>query len=204
MFYLARYPKCYERLLAEVRETFADSADIHSGPAMDSCRFLDACIKEGLRMSPPTGGAPWRQIETDCLVVDGHIIPKGCDVATCIYSIHHNEKYFPNSYEFRPERWLQEDPSQDPETAASAWTPFMLGSRVCLGRNLAMMQVTDIMALLVWNLDFRLPQDRSLARIGEGVEGARNGRHRMLEFQMYDHITSSVEGPYLEFRRRAV
>ena len=202
LFYVIRNVSCHQRLIQEIRNTFQNPADIRCGRTMDSCQYLQACIKEGLRMSPPTGGALWREVETDALVVDGHVFPKGSDIGTSIYAVHHNEEYFPDSYSFMPERWMEGNSFQDLEIAASAWMPFSLGSRVCLGQGLAMMQLSDILALLIWHLDFRLPTDRSLAKVGEGAEEATNGRHRVGEFQMKDHIVSQISGPYMEFRRR--
>lgn len=49
-------------------------------------------------MSPSVGGALWREVESNALVVDGHVFPKGYDVGTSIYSVHHKEEYFPDSY----------------------------------------------------------------------------------------------------------
>ncbi|KAL8785766.1 MAG: hypothetical protein Q9195_008509 [Heterodermia aff. obscurata] len=202
LFYVTRNVSCHQRLIQEIRDTFQNPADIHCGPVMDSCQYLQACIKEGLRMSPPTGGALWREVESEALVVDGHVFPKGYEVGTSIYAVHHNEEYFPDSYSFMPERWMEGNSFQDLETAASAWMPFSLGTRVCLGQGLAMMELSGILALLIWHLDFRLPKDNSLAKVGEGAEQATDGRHRVEEFQMKDHITSQINGPYLEFRRR--
>ena len=153
-------------------------------------------------MSPPTGTSLWREVDSGNLSVDGHILPQGSEIGTPIYVIHHNETYFPNSYAFLPERWLGECPAQDPRLADEAWTPFSLGMRVCLGRNLALMEIADIIALLVWHLDFRVTGDAELARVGEGREGDTGGRHRPGEFQLRDHITSQINGPFLEFRRR--
>ena len=62
---------------------------------MDSCHYLQTCIKEGLRISPPAKGALWREVESDELVSDGHVFPRGYDVRTSICSVHHNEEYFP-------------------------------------------------------------------------------------------------------------
>lgn len=131
-----------------------------------------------------TEATPWREIESDYLTIDGHMIPKGCDVATCVYSIHHNETYFPQSYTFLPDRWLQGNSIQVPEPGNSAWVPFMLGSRICPGRELSGMAVSDILALLVWHLDFCIPSEEPLAAIGGGSRQANNGRHQAHEFQL--------------------
>ncbi|KAF2235167.1 benzoate 4-monooxygenase cytochrome P450 [Viridothelium virens] len=202
LFYLSRNSDSYDRVVNEIRTAFKEARDIRLGGTMDSCTFLHACIKESMRMSPPTGSAPWREVEVDNLLIDGHEIPKGCNVATSIYAIHHKEEYFPDSYSFRPERWLQEDPALESEAAKSAFRPFSLGSRVCIGQGLAMAEIADVLALLLWHLDFRKASDESLAKIGEGTEGAKNGRHRVGEFQMKDHIVGQYQGLFLECRRR--
>ena len=100
-------------------------------------------------MTLSTAASPWREVESDCLVLDGHGIPRGCDVGSYIYSLHYNEKYFPDSYTFRPERRLPEAPFQDLEFAINAWVPFSAGSRVYLGREIALMEMSDTIALLV-------------------------------------------------------
>lgn len=47
------------------------------------------------------------------------------------YSIHHNEAIYPLSYEFKPERWL-DNPRLDKYLVS-----FTKGTRQCLGINLA-------------------------------------------------------------------
>lgn len=58
-----------------------------------------------------------------------------------MYTIHHNEKDFPESFKFRPERWLNEE--QSPEglseyhTTKEGFSPFGVGSRSCAGKAMA-------------------------------------------------------------------
>ena len=59
-----------------------------------------------MRMSPPTGGVMWREVEEGGTMVDGEFIPEGCDVGISMYTIHHNEAYYPGSYTYKPERWI--------------------------------------------------------------------------------------------------
>ena len=202
IFYLTRYPTCYERLAAEIRGTFLQASDIHSGQAMSSCHYLHACITEALRMSPPTGGALWREVEDGGISIDGHFVPAGYDIGTGIYAIHHNETYFPDAFTFKPERWLHGEVESSIRLARSALTPFSLGSRGCLGRQLAIMELSNTTALLVWHLDFRRPSGPE-GEVGGGVEGL-DGKHHVNEFQQEDHIVSFFDGPCVEFRRREV
>ncbi|MCJ1251900.1 hypothetical protein MMC30_009138 [Trapelia coarctata] len=200
MFYLSRYPACYEKLAAEIRSTFLDSSDIHSGPVMMSYPYLRACINETMRMSPPAGGAMWREVEPPGACIDGYLVPEGYDVGTSMYAIHHNEVYYPDSYTFTPERWLQDETNSEAavERAYSALNPFSLGPGGCVERSLACMELSGTLAMLIWHLDFRRPQGQR-GRLGEGTEGLRNGRHRVNEFQLVDHLTSLKDGPFVEF-----
>ena len=145
----------------------------------------------------------WREVEEPGTLIDGCFIPAGYDVGTSMYSIHHNEAYYPGSYFFEPGRWLQSPivSEADVERAYSALNPFSLGPRGCIGRGLAYLEISDTLAMTVWHLDFRRP-DGPLGRVGEGTKGLRNGRHRVKEFQLADHLTSIKDGPFVEFRKR--
>lgn len=202
-FYLTHYPTAYRKLADEIRERFSGVEQIHSGPALATCIYLFACINEALRMSPPAVGSHWREVESEGQYVDGSFIPGGYDVGTCIYAIHHNEEYFPNSFEFLPERWLPGyDMTEEKLTAAKkAFNPFSLGPRACIGRSLAMTEISVALARVIYSMDFR-QSDGQIGEVGEGRPGEGNGRHRVREYQLASHLTSWSSGPMIQFRRR--
>lgn len=159
-----------------------------------------------MRMSPPTSGSPWREVERGGAVIAGQYIPNGFDVGCCLYAVHHNEDLFPDSYAFSPERWLpgESDSSHERrELAAKAFKPFSLGPRSCAGRSMALLELSLTMAKLLWSLDFRRAEDEG-GELGEGKPGSTNGRHRLNEYQLTTHITSSGTGPRVQFRARNV
>ena len=196
LYYLSQYPSCYERAAEEIRATFTSASEICSGPKMDSCRYLHACINETLRMSPPVGATLWREVEHEGIEIDGHFIPPGCDVGIGIYSIHHNETYFPDPFVFQPERWLPNKKQSISGAAQKAFNPFSMGPRHCLGRQIALMELSDIVSLLLWHLDFRMAHGER-DRIG-----IADARKNVREFAQEDHIFSFFDGPHLEFRPR--
>ena len=61
------------------------------------------------------------------------LIPAGTLVGLQIYSLHFNEKVFPEPFEFKPSRWMD---NPTPEMQRD-WIPFGLGQRQCIARNLA-------------------------------------------------------------------
>ena len=205
-FYLSRFPDKYNRLVQEIRRKFPSKESIRAGPALQSCTYLHACIDEAMRMSPPTPGSPWREVERGGAVIAGEYVPHGYDVGCCIYAVHHNEAYFPDSFTFSPERWLPDEPIYSQghsKLAAKAFKPFSIGPRSCAGRAMAMLELNLTMAKLLWSLDFRRAEDGS-GDLGGGKPGSTNGRHRVNEYQLRTHITSSGIGPRLQFRPRII
>ncbi|KAF2204249.1 hypothetical protein GQ43DRAFT_192728 [Delitschia confertaspora ATCC 74209] len=54
-------------------------------------------------------GLLWRELLPDdktSITIDVHVIPHGTWVGIHVYSLYNNEKYFPDLFVFKPERWL--------------------------------------------------------------------------------------------------
>jgi cytochrome P450 len=197
-YYLSRNPTCYEKLAEEIRSTFVSGKEISSGPKLSSCRYLRACIDESLRMSPPVSGTLWRQryaddTSSDPLIVDGHVIPPGTHVGVNTYALHHDEKYFPDSNKYKPERWLE----ADEETRArmnQAFCAFSIGSRGCAGKPMAYLEASLVVAKTLWYFDFNVARGEA-GKLGD--DRASPG-----EFETWDIFSSHQEGPNLIFKPR--
>lgn len=203
-FYLSRYPEAYRKLAEEIRTTFADADEIRGGSKLSGCHYLRACFDEALRLSPPVSGTLWYELaqgesqKGGPLVVDGHVIPPDTLVGVNIYSLHHNEAYFPDPFTFKPERWLEHSSS---EMNAQAFDAFATGSRGCAGKSMAYLEAGLVVASTLWYFDFETAPGHAGAA-GGGGEGNREGRQREKEFQLYDGFTSSHDGPNLVFGPR--
>ena len=199
LFYLLHYPMSLARLQKEIRSRFHYLEDIRSGHLLNSCQYLAACLNESLRMTPPVGAILPREVLEGGMMVDGHYIPAGIDVGVPHYAIHHNPEYFPDPYVFWPERWMAESEvsQSDVARAQAAFCAFGVGRASCIGRTLAYLELSILLARIVWLYDMRL-QDGS--DLGEGSVKLGNGRHRKKEFQTYDAFTSTHQGPLVEFR----
>ncbi|KAH7063494.1 cytochrome P450 [Macrophomina phaseolina] len=202
-FYLAAYLECYQKLTEEVRSTFDTPSEIRSGPELSSCQYLRACLDEAMRMSPPISGTLWREVSGDTLVMDGEAVPKGVDVGVNPYAVHHNEDIFPDSFTFKPERWIisSDNPKETVEKARHIFSVFSFGTRACAGRNMAYTELSDTIARVAWYLDLR-SADGSLEALRGGYFGSDYGQHREKEFQLREHLTCSHDGPFLRFRVR--
>ncbi|KAI0849729.1 cytochrome P450 [Daldinia vernicosa] len=207
-FYLSRNPACYARLAEEIRTTFSSGSDIKSGLQLGGCHYLRACIDEALRMSPPISANLWRQqVATDeqPLVIDGHYIPRGTLFGVNIYALSHNAAIFPEPFTFKPERWLPSS-STDPEIAGTdeaarklmleAFASFSIGPRNCVGKPLAYLETSLVLAKTLWYFDFEAASG-PLGSVGEGKDRGRLG-----EFYTEDVFSSTHDGPFLVFHPR--
>lgn len=193
-FYLCRYPEAYAMLAREIRTTFSSTDEIIGGPKMATCTYLDACIEESMRLSPPVSACLWRETEDDGATVDGEVVPAGIDVGCGIYAIHHNEKIYEQPFVFNPERWIVSDdnPREKVEAARRGLATFMLGPRSCIGRSFAMAEMRMVIARTMFQYDFRQPEGDA-GRVGE------NKRHTR-ELSMVSHLTNYLQGPMVQFR----
>lgn len=177
---------------------FPDPNDVSIGAGLTECVFLRACIDETLRMSPPASSSLWREVIQDGVMIDGHVIPRGYDVGTCIYAVHHNAEYYPQPFEYRPDRWLDEPDKV--QLARSAFTPFSIGPRSCLGKGLALTDLSLTMAYLLSKYDFRPAPGTE--DVGGGSASQGPGRSREGEYQLHDHVTAAKNGPIVQLRLR--
>ena len=64
----------YDKLVKEVREAFSSDEEINN-VAVNKLPYLNACVKESLRLYPPVPARFPRRTARDQEVVDGHVIP---------------------------------------------------------------------------------------------------------------------------------
>ncbi|CAG8957111.1 hypothetical protein HYFRA_00009312 [Hymenoscyphus fraxineus] len=101
--------------------------------------YLDAVVKESLRMWPPIPMSMPRFVPPEGRVLSGYEIPGGTIVSCQAWSAHRlNEEVFPDGERFVPERWLDEERKVEMERCFLA---FGRGARGCTGRHLAMAEM---------------------------------------------------------------
>lgn len=200
-FYLVHNAGVLERVVEEVRGAFEEADEIMNGAKLTGCRYLRACIDEAMRMSPPVGGGLPRHILQGGLTIEATQYPAGIDICVPHYTIHHNPAYFPDPFTYNPSRWLPDidapELAQYHELAQSAFCPFSIGPRGCIGKGLAYVEMMSAVAKTLFLFDMRLEPGSTL---GEGRLELENGRQRRDEYQLKDTFTSMKDGPIVQFR----
>ncbi|CAI6058673.1 unnamed protein product [Clonostachys chloroleuca] len=204
-FYLVRNPDVQERLAAEVRQAFPSVADIKGGDLLQKqCKYLQAFIKETLRMSPPTPADMPREVGPNGISIDGEFVPQGVVLSTCAFCLHHSEDLYDEPFSFRPERWIVGEKGSTVESVAradSGYMPFSAGPRSCPGKSLAYLEMSVVIAKLVHQ--FELRQDPKSDNLGGGSPDNIEGRREVDQYQLYDIFVSRRFGPVVQFKRRA-
>jgi cytochrome P450 len=146
------YKELHSELVAALpRNSAFEWSDIESLP------YLNACIREGLRLSyGVTARSP--RLWDKPLQYQGWTIPARTPVSLTIVDHNHNEAIFPDSSVFRPERWLEQTDGkwQFNKSMERYFFAFGKGSRSCLGVNLAMAEMHFSMAELFRKFEFQL------------------------------------------------
>lgn len=111
---LARNPEKRAKLLDSL-PVLGMQDEIISGKAVRTdprYRYLNACIKETLRMHP-IASEMGRRTGDQWVQLMGHDLPPHTVVSASYRDLHRNEKYFPDAMRFLPERFLEESERGD-------------------------------------------------------------------------------------------
>jgi cytochrome P450 len=142
---LPRAPRVLRRLTEEIDEGDGDA-------------YLTATVQETLRRRPVLQIAAPRLVKQP-VTIGGFGYPTGVCLAANGYLIHHDPAIYPDPYEFRPERFLDEQPG------TYTWIPFGGGRRRCLGASFAMLEMKMVLRAVLAHSE--------LAPDGDRLEGTR-------------------------------
>ena len=85
--------------------------------------------------------------------------------------------------------------------AKSAFCPFSVGPRGCVGKGMAYKELLIVVARLVYMFEMRIAAG-STAGEGNPALGPQSLRHRKGEFQGLDKFVLQADGPVLQFQLR--
>lgn len=112
-YYLIQSPDAMEKLRSEVDEAFKSNSGAASGHLSfkdaNTLPYLQAVIKEALRLHAATGLPLWRVVSEDGVQLNDTFFPAGCEIGLNTWVAHYNTDIFGHDAGiFRPERWINE------------------------------------------------------------------------------------------------
>lgn len=144
MLHIITHPRVYYKLRAEIIKTPFSTSIIPDSVGRDM-PYLQAVIKEGLRIFPPVAGLMSKQVPPQGDTWKGQFIPGGTKIGYCAWGIFRREDIWgSDAGEFRPERWLDSDPEKIKEMEGALELIFSYGRWQCLGRPVALMELNKV------------------------------------------------------------
>jgi len=117
--------------------------------------YLQAIIKEGLRIHPPATGLMSKLVPAGGDTVMGYYVPEGTEIGWSTYGVMRNVKVWGEDADvFRPERWLEGAPDQLRKMDLDIELAFGHGKYQCLGRNIASLELNKVFVELFRNFEF--------------------------------------------------
>lgn len=128
-FYIANDPKVYAKLHAELKEAIPDPKAPLDWMKLEQLPYLQGCIREALRLSYGMSTRSPR-LNHESFKYKEWTIPAWTPVSLSIPDASHDERIFPDSHSFIPERWID-----SPGNMEKYFVFFGKGPRGCFGKQ---------------------------------------------------------------------
>ncbi|MCO5585497.1 hypothetical protein L7F22_039430 [Adiantum nelumboides] len=154
IYHLCTNPKAMQKLQAELDDALKDSEDVPSHDEVQELPYLNAVLSESLRFHSTSAMGLPRIVPVGGATIQGKYFPAGSVVSVPSYTIHRDKGVYGSDAEsYNPDRWLINGARQKYE---KAFVPFSVGPRACVGRNVAMQELSILIATLIHRYDIVL------------------------------------------------
>ena len=147
MLCLISTPAAYATLQREIDEAVKNgriSATISNSEAK-ALPYLQAVIKEGIRVYPPVPGLGSKQVPKGGDIICGYYVPEGTQIGHNTPGMMRSKNIWGEDAEiFRPERWLEADETKLKLMNSVVELNFGSGKYQCMGKTIAFMELNKI------------------------------------------------------------
>ena len=140
----------FERLLRHPEKLARLQEEVLAG---EGEAYLDAVIKETLRLRPPVSVVVRRLLKPAKL--GGYDLPGGTLVAPCVYLVHNSAAIYEDPGSFVPERFLER------RAAVPTWIPFGGGARRCLAASYAEQEMKRVVRTVLEEVELEPVESRA-------------------------------------------
>lgn len=156
---LINHPTLLQKARQEIDDVVGNQRLVEESDA-PKLKFIQAIIKETLRLHPPVALVVRRCIEENR--IEKYVIPENAVLIVNVWAMGKDPNIWESPMDFRPERFLKPVIEGDPYEGLLdvrgqffQYLPFGTGRRMCAGVNLAMQQLPTVLATLVQCFDFQ-------------------------------------------------
>lgn len=179
---LSRSPNAQWQI--KLREEIAGLQGSKDAKQIDQLPILHACLMETLRLHAAIPGNQPRMTPASAALGSFSGLPAGIRVQSQAWSLHRNPDIFPDPDSWQPSRWLDADEAQLREMGKWFWA-FGSGGRMCVGSNLAMLEMKNIMVAIWGQFSTEVTDDEGMVHNGGYLAEpmGKDGKFLMLRFR---------------------
>lgn len=162
LYNLLKYPATCQRLRGEIETAAMEGkvSDPITFKEAQALSYLQAVIKEGLRVHPAVGLGLQRIVPAEGTTIAGQFIPGGSTVGINAYVAHQNTSVWGlDADTWRPERWLEIEQQGRGGEVEKYFFSLGMGTRTCIGKNISLLEISKLIPQLVRRFDFELDGD---------------------------------------------
>ena len=148
LLYILTNPSIYAQLRQEIdneKLSHNTANSIISSASARTMPYLQACIRESLRLFPPMQGLQNKVAPPHGITVSGLYIPGNVEICTNYHSMMRRCEIFgPDAEVFRPSRWTEANEEVYNRMLRTQELVFGTSRYTCLGKNIAMMELDKV------------------------------------------------------------
>ena len=167
-YYLLKNPATLAALIKELQDAQQKgelSVPLPTWPECQALPYLTAVIKEALRLNPALALPMERIVPASGLNIGFTFLAPGTIVGINPWVLHRDKRIFGQDVEeWQPARWLDADVDKVKYMDQHILT-FGAGKRTCLGRHIAMLEMTKLVPALLLRYDMKLDQPEKEWRV---------------------------------------
>ncbi|MBA0712988.1 hypothetical protein Golax_012053, partial [Gossypium laxum] len=170
---LSQHPEVESAIREEVERVMGSSEQFASFNQMREMHYLHAALYESLRLFPPVQFDS-KFAQEDDILPDDTFVRKGTRVTYHPYAMGRMERIWgPDCLHYKPERWLQNG-RYVPENLYK-FPVFQAGKRVCLGKEIALVEMKCVVLAVVRRFNIRVPHSNQAPRFAAGLTATLRG-----------------------------
>uniref|UniRef100_A0A914CRE5 Cytochrome P450 n=1 Tax=Acrobeloides nanus TaxID=290746 RepID=A0A914CRE5_9BILA len=101
IYIISKMPEIQEKMRDEIMEVIGDKVEIEYDDIIQ-LKYINQVVNEALRMYPPAARA--NRVCTKPITINGIHFDKNVAFSIPIFAIHYDEQYYPDPYQFSPDR----------------------------------------------------------------------------------------------------
>lgn len=157
-YLLAKHPEYIIQIREEVHQVIGQSSEMPDMKMLHQLEKTLCVVDEAMRLYPSFWMIDRIALEEDD--IHGIRVPAGSTLSLYIYGLHRNTDIWENPEQFDPSRF---EKKYKKDRHPFAHIPFGGGPRVCIGSNMAVMQILLILIAIIRKYDFSLVSEEDIA-----------------------------------------